>query len=97
MSRKVVAMLIAAAFICGSAFAMCGMCGTGEKVATGAKSVAAKINNTVCPVSGDKVNMDNPTTVEYKGETYNLCCSMCTAEFNKDPEKYSAIAKKRPK
>jgi YHS domain-containing protein len=35
--------------------------------------------------------------VEYKGDTYNLCCSMCIKEFNNDPEKYSRIAKRQAK
>lgn len=80
-------------FTGSSIFAMCGMCGGDEKAAGSAKTAAVKVNNTVCPVSGDKVNMSNPTTVEYKGEAYNLCCPMCTAEFLKNPEKYSAKAK----
>lgn len=90
MDRRIIVMVVAALFICGNVFAMCGSCG-GEHES--GKSAAVKVNNMICPVSGDKVSMENPTTVEYKGEAYNLCCSACIAEFNKDPEKYSAKAK----
>ena len=47
-----------------------------------------KVNNTICPVTGDKVDMRNPVTVEYNGKVYNLCCPACVAPFKGDPEKY---------
>jgi YHS domain-containing protein len=47
--------------------------------------------NKHCPVSGDAV--DPAVTVVYKGKTYAFCCSDCVKTFNKDPEKYVAIAK----
>lgn len=95
MNKRIIAIVVAAIFICSSAFAMCGMCAAGEKPAGDAKVAAVKVNNAVCPVTGDKVDMKNPVTIEYKGEIYNLCCPMCTAEFNKDPVKYSAKAKEQ--
>lgn len=94
MNKRIISIAVAVMFICGSAFAMCGVCGVNDKTAGAAKTATTKVNNTVCPVTGDKVDMKNPVTIDYKGETYNLCCSMCIAEFNKDPEKYSAKAKK---
>lgn len=81
MMKKICIVIIAALFVCGTLYAQ----DTGKKA-------AVKVNNTVCPVSGDKVNMKNPTTVEYKGKIYNLCCPMCVPEFSKNPEKYSAKA-----
>jgi len=41
-------------------------------------------------VTGEKVDMNNPVTVEYDGKIYNLCCPMCPDEFKKDPAKYIA-------
>lgn len=97
MYKKAIGIVVAVMFICSSAFVMCGMCTPDEKSAGTAKAAAVKVNNTVCPVTGDKVDMKNPVTVEYKGETYNLCCPICIAEFNKNPDKYSAQAKKQLK
>jgi YHS domain-containing protein len=101
MYRKAIVMAIAAIFICGIAFAMCGSCGTEDKAAgatqAAVKASMVKVNNTVCPVTGKNIDMNNPVTIDYKGETYNLCCPMCPAEFVKDHEKYSAIAKKQAK
>lgn len=57
----------------------------------------AKVNNTVCPVTGNPVNMKDPVTVEYNGKIYNLCCSMCPATFKSEPEKYSKIAEEQAK
>lgn len=48
----------------------------------------AEVGNKICPISGEKIVMDKKGTVEYKGKTYNLCCSMCKKDFEKDPEKY---------
>ncbi len=53
------------------------------------------VENTVCPVSGAKINPASgmePATFEYKGKRYNLCCGGCIGRFKADPEKYSKIA-----
>jgi len=47
-----------------------------------------KVNNTICPVTGEKVFMQKPVTVEYNGKVYNLCCPACVGAFKADPEKY---------
>ena len=40
------------------------------------------------PVCGRKVNRNKAyARLEYKDETYYLCCPKCQAEFEKDPEK----------
>jgi len=43
-----------------------------------------------CPVSGDKLGADmgKPFVFVYKGQEVKLCCSMCKADFDKDPTKY---------
>lgn len=46
--------------------------------------------NKLCPVTGEPV--DGVSSYVYEGKKYNLCCSMCTGVFAKDPAKYSAIA-----
>jgi len=51
-------------------------------------SVALQIWNKVCPVMGNKVDLDGPT-VEYNGKLYGFCCPGCDAKFEKNPEKYS--------
>jgi YHS domain-containing protein len=52
-----------------------------------------EINNKICPVSHEEVGANGmtPHKVTYKGKIYNLCCSMCDKDFNKDPEKYVKI------
>ena len=47
-----------------------------------------EVNNTICPVSGDKVIKGKEFKIEYKGKVYNLCCGMCEKDFRKDPEAY---------
>jgi YHS domain-containing protein len=49
-----------------------------------------EINNKTCPVSHEEIGKGGmaPYQVTHKGKVYNLCCSMCEADFNKDPEKY---------
>jgi len=51
-------------------------------------SVELIIWNKVCPVMGNKVDIDGPT-VEYNGKLYGFCCPGCDAKFEKNPEKYS--------
>ena len=41
------------------------------------------------PVCGKRVNRNRAhIVIEYKGREYLLCCPVCQAEFEKDPEKY---------
>jgi YHS domain-containing protein len=47
-----------------------------------------QIWNKVCPVMGNKVDVEGPT-VEYNGKLYAFCCPGCDAKFEKNPEKYS--------
>ena len=52
-----------------------------------------EVGNTVCPVTGERIgSMGEAVKYVYKGKVYNLCCPMCSAEFKKDPEKFSQIA-----
>ncbi len=95
MFKKALILLVLTVFACGSVFAACEMCGSAEGgAAEEGKAEAVKVNNTVCPITGEKVDMKNPTIVEYKGKIYNLCCPSCAKGFNADPEKYSAKAEK---
>jgi len=45
-----------------------------------------------CPVSGEKLggDMGKPYVFVYQGQEVKLCCSMCKADFKKDPAKYIA-------
>jgi YHS domain-containing protein len=46
-----------------------------------------------CPVSGEKIggDMGKPYTFVYQGQEVNLCCPMCKAKFDKDPNAYIKI------
>jgi YHS domain-containing protein len=46
-----------------------------------------------CPVSGEKLggDMGQPYVFVYKGQEVKLCCSMCKAKFEKDPDKFIAV------
>lgn len=56
------------------------------------KTSATDLHNTVCPVSGDKVESSRLTQT-YDGKVYHLCCNDCVKPFQKDPGKYAkAIA-----
>lgn len=51
-----------------------------------------EVGNTICPVSGHEIKggeMGEPGIFDYNGKRYNLCCSMCAKDFDKDPEKFS--------
>src|SRR5262245_27393105 len=45
----------------------------------------------LCPVSNEPI--DGKSFVRYQGQRVYLCCSDCTAEFNKSPEKYAKAIK----
>ncbi|MDD5070297.1 MAG: efflux RND transporter periplasmic adaptor subunit [Candidatus Omnitrophica bacterium] len=54
---------------------------------------AVEVGNLVCPVTGAKIESMGPVIKhQYKGKIYNLCCPGCVGTFDKDPQKYSAIA-----
>ena len=49
---------------------------------------AVDLHNTVCPVSGDKVE-DSKLTETYQGKIYHFCCDDCPKKFKEDPDKYA--------
>ena len=53
------------------------------------------VGNKICPIEGGKVGEGDmagkEVKVVYNGKSYNLCCAMCKAEFDKDPAKYSKM------
>ncbi len=57
-----------------------------------AMAAAVDAGNAMCPVSGEKVSGQD--FGEHAGKKYGLCCSMCLGKFNKNPEKYTALADK---
>ena len=63
---------------------------------TDAAAVAVEVGNKICPVSGEKIDgsMGEIVKMEHNGKMYSLCCGMCTKDFNKDPDKFAAIADK---
>jgi YHS domain-containing protein len=51
-----------------------------------APAASATTEQTTCPVMGSPI--DKNIFVEYKGQKVYFCCTMCPAEFQKNPEKY---------
>ena len=51
-------------------------------------SAATEVEQTVCPVTGEKINKN--IFVEYKGKKVYFCMESCKQAFEKDPEKYIA-------
>jgi len=43
--------------------------------------------NKICPVCGDKVNLEGKT-VTYDGKVYGFGCAGCPEKFEKSPENY---------
>jgi YHS domain-containing protein len=54
------------------------------------KSAAVNVGNTICPVTGEKIDESAKATYEYQGKVYNFCCAMCLDDFKKNPAKYIA-------
>jgi YHS domain-containing protein len=93
--KKMFGVLIVLAFVCSICFAQEAAKETpvAEKAAVAEKApTVTKVGNTICPVSGQKV--DGVDFYEYDGKWYGMCCPACGATFQKDPKKYSAIAEK---
>jgi YHS domain-containing protein len=44
--------------------------------------------NSICAVSGEKV--DKEITYTYEGKKYAFCCNNCLKKFKKDPAKYTS-------
>lgn len=66
----------------------------GEPAASEQVNEDRNVGNKYCPVTGEKIDDKTKATYEYKGRTYNFCCSGCIDEFKKDPEKYIERMKK---
>jgi len=58
-------------------------------------SQAIDLRNTICPVSGDKVDDSNLVEI-YSGKAYHLCCADCHKDFEKDPAKYASAVAANP-
>jgi YHS domain-containing protein len=56
---------------------------------------AIDLNNTICPVSDEKVG-DSKLTETYDGKIYHFCCDDCPKQFLKDPEKYAKLVAADP-
>ncbi len=54
-----------------------------------AEAPVVDFGNKICPISKEPVGtMGEGYKIVYNGKSYNLCCEMCAADFNKDPEGY---------
>jgi YHS domain-containing protein len=61
---------------------------TAEESKKTAETMTASMEQTTCPVTGNKI--DKNIFVEYKGKKVYFCCADCKAKFEADPEKYIA-------
>ena len=53
------------------------------------------VKNTICPVSGDKI--ENSKLIEvYNGKAYHLCCPDCEAAFENHPDRFAAAVAADP-
>ena len=62
--------------------------GQAATTAEAAKETASTVEQTTCPVTGEKIDK-NVFTV-YKGKKVYFCMESCKAAFEKEPEKYIA-------
>jgi len=50
----------------------------------------SKTTSNCDPVCGKRVNRNKAhICIEYQGQEYLLCCPVCQAAFEKEPEKYT--------
>ena len=82
-------LVIVMIFCMGFAFTTDISAQTKDKKAASSKVSESKPFNTVCPVSGEKID-GSSVTYAYGGKTYALCCKSCLKKFKKDPAKYSS-------
>jgi YHS domain-containing protein len=80
--------------------AMCddgSCCDPAAEVMADSTDLAGKVDvkNTRCIVTGEDIGTSKGT-VEYQGKLYHICCSDCTKDFNKEPEKYVKALEKDP-
>ncbi|HZL37999.1 MAG TPA: YHS domain-containing protein [Tepidisphaeraceae bacterium] len=64
-------------------------------VTTGSTAGAVDLHNTVCPVSGEKVET-SALTETYNGKTYHMCDAGCAKDFKKNPQKYADMVAADP-
>jgi hypothetical protein len=66
---------------------------TPTKTAPPAKTGSMGIMNSKCPISGETVDKDDPTT-DYNGGKVAFCCKNCMAKFNNmsDADKAAKLA-----
>jgi len=75
-----------AGFILGSGLFLTG-CENRDKQSTGvATTQPATGGQTVCPVTGEKI--DPAVFVMHEGKKIYFCCDSCIKPFQKDPKKY---------
>ncbi len=66
--------------------------GAAQVKLSGNNTQLVEVPNKICPISHEEIGKKGaPHKVIYKGKVYNLCCSMCVKDFNKDPAKYTKI------
>ena len=68
------------------------------KSSSAKKAPAPKKAVVMCPVGNTEAmtGKNDPKSV-YKGKTYWFCCPECKPAFDKEPEKYLKLAKKKSK
>ena len=50
-----------------------------------------KATTPIDPVCGKRIKRQRShISIEYRGTTYYLCCPLCQAEFERNPDKYAS-------
>lgn len=95
MKRTTVLFMAAALILAGAGISFAAEEGTMGMAAQAEAPAKPNVGNKICPISGKeiaKMGDGKGMQIEYNGKIYNLCCGMCTKDFNADPAKYSKIA-----
>jgi YHS domain-containing protein len=100
LKKKIVVLLMAGVIGAGSLFASASLAANhnheeghkdpGHEAMTHHEEVSGQevSGNTICPVTGEKMDDKEKLTIKHDGQTVNLCCQYCVGEFKKNPEKY---------
>jgi YHS domain-containing protein len=69
------------------------MTSNATREACGPEPTSQSESKRLCPVMRNPVAEDTPYRVSYQGQEYLLCCSVCTDEFNANPDYFARVAK----
>ena len=84
MAKRIFALTVAFMFVCVSAFAMCGVCGSGHEGKEEAKGMFAHVTDETVVKNGVKeITYDQFMAIRKSGETYALLDVLSADGYNK--------------